>query len=121
MQTLAIQNSQHRKAAACQVVDLVEMEADAYASRLIFRTQLPRVREVIQKASSLVPYYSPQELLTQMAYNVRDLASAEELGIFLDCLEKGLSSKALVTDRRFPPRMLPVEQNQLPDRAEEHA
>lgn len=121
LQTLAIQNSQHRKAAACQGEDLVEMEADAYASRLIFRTQLPRVREVIQKASSLVPYYSPQELLTQLAYNVRDLASAEELGIFLDCLEKGLSSKALVTDRRFPPRMLPVEQNQLPDRAEEHA
>ncbi len=42
LQDLATQNSQHRQAAACQGEDLVEMEADAYASRLAFRAQLPR-------------------------------------------------------------------------------
>ena len=122
LQDLATQNSQHRQAAACQGEDLVEMEADAYASRLAFRAQLPRVREVIQKASNLVPYYSTQELLTQLAYNVRDLASAEELEIFLKYLEKGLSSKALVSQRRFPPRTVPSDEpGLLPESGEGEA
>ncbi|NCA99110.1 MAG: hypothetical protein EOM08_08585 [Clostridia bacterium] len=119
LQMLATENSQHRKAAACQGENLVETEADAYAARLLFRQKLPQVRQVIQTASNLVPYYSTQELLTQMAYNVRDLANAEELEIFLKCLEKGLSSKALMMQRRFPPRTVPSEEKRLLPETEE--
>jgi len=110
LQALASANSLHLKQAASQGEDLVQAEADAYAARLLFRHKLPRLRQQIERASDLVPYYSPQELLTQLAYNVRDLARAEELEIFLDCLEKGLAYKALQPDRRFPPRSAPVSQ-----------